>query len=212
MIGILGGTFAPIHNGHLRLALEAREQLGLDEVRLVPAGAPPLRAVPAVSSQRRLKWVQLAIAGEKQLVADDREVRRSGPSYTVDTLTELRAEHGDLPLCLIVGQDAAQQLNKWHRWQNLVQLGHLVIVNRPGTALELPPMVAAMLQEAPDAGALREQPAGLFWRVTMPPMQISASDIRRRLKAGLSARGLVPDRVLADFTPQDIKAFSQDAP
>lgn len=210
MIGVLGGTFAPIHNGHLRLAIEAREQLSLAEVRLIPAGAPPLRAVPAVSAQRRHKWVQLAIAGEPKLVADDRELRRAGASYTVDTLTELRAEKGEAPLCLIVGQDAAQQLNKWHRWQNLVQLAHLIIVNRPGTALELPPAVAAMLQEAPDAAALRAQPAGLFWRVAMPPLQISASDIRRRLKAGLSVRGLVPDRVLADFTPQDLKALSQD--
>lgn len=211
MIGILGGTFAPLHNGHLRLAIEAREQLKLTEVRLISAGAPPLRAVPAVLAARRLHWVKLAIAGEKNLVADDREVRRSGASYTVDTLTELRAEHPDTPLCLLIGIDAAQRLTQWHRWQHLVQLAHLVVFNRPGAAAELSPQLAAMLQEAPDLAALQEQPAGLFWRVTMPGLPISASDIRRRIKAGLSVRGLVPDRVLENFTPQDLKALSQDA-
>ena len=211
MIGILGGTFAPLHNGHLRIAIEARDQLKLDEVRLVPAGAPPLRAVPAVPAARRLQWARLAVAGEKQLSVDDREVRRSGASYTVDTLAELRAENPRASLCLLVGIDAAQRLTQWHRWQHLVQLAHLVVVNRPGAAAELSPQLMAMLQEAPDASALREQPAGLFWRLTMPPLAISATDIRRRIKGKLSVRGLVPDRVLDSFTPQDFQALSQDA-
>lgn len=210
-IGVLGGTFAPIHNGHLRLAIEAREQLGLDEVRLVPASTPPLRSIPGVAPARRLHWVRLAVAGEKGLVADDCEVTRSGPSYTVDTLTQIRAQHPHAPLCLLLGLDAAQKLLQWHRWQKLVELAHLVVFNRPGAALELPGQLAAMLQVVPEPGALREQPAGLCWRAAMPPLPISASDIRRRLRAGHSVRGLVPDRVLADFTPQDLKMLSQDA-
>lgn len=191
MIGVLGGTFAPIHNGHLRLAIEARDQLGLSEVKLIPAASPPLRAQPAVPARRRLEWAQLAVAGEKGLSVDGRELARSGPSYTVDTLAELRAEHPRARLFLLLGADAASRIGQWHRWQELPALAQLVVCNRPGA----------------DAGPQ----AGLFLRLTMPALEISATDIRRRIKAGHSLRGLVPDRVLDSFTSQDHQALSQDA-
>lgn len=208
-IGILGGTFAPIHTGHLRLARFARARLGLAEVRLVPAASPPLRAKPAIAANRRLRWVKLAIAREPRLVADARELARRGPSYTVDTLESLRAEFPRASLCLLLGQDAARQLPRWHRWRELPRLAHLVFFARPGSRPALPAPLARLLRGRRAAGAreLRRAPAGLWLRAALPPRAISASDLRRRLAAGLSVRGLVPDTVLADFTRKDLEAF-----
>jgi nicotinate-nucleotide adenylyltransferase len=132
VIGIFGGTFAPIHHGHLRLAIEARDALQLDEVRLIPAAQPPLRAAPALPAARRLRWVRLAIGRERGLVADGRELARRGPSYTIDTLVSLRAQFPRAALCLLLGQDAARSLPRWHRWRELLEYAHLVIFARPG--------------------------------------------------------------------------------
>lgn len=209
MIGIFGGTFAPIHNGHLRLATAARRQLRLSEVRLVPAANPPLRDKPAIEAKRRLRWVKLAIARRRGLVADARELRRKGPSYTVDTLESLRAQFPRTPLCLLLGQDAARGLPRWHRWRELPALAHLVFFNRPGQPAALPAALARLLRgrRARNARELRRQPAGLWLRARMPPVDVSASDIRRRLGRGLSVAGLVPDTVRADFTRKDLEAF-----
>lgn len=208
-IGVLGGTFAPIHNGHLRLARYARARLGLSEVRLIPAAEPPLRAQPAIPPARRLRWVKRAIARDPHLVADARELRRKGPSYTVDTLESLRAQFPRAPLCLLLGQDAARQLPRWHRWRELPQLAHLVLFHRPGAKAALPAPLARLLRNrrARSARELRRTPAGLWLRAALPPRAISASDIRRRLAAGLSVRGLVPDTVIEDFTQKDLEAF-----
>jgi len=216
-IGIFGGTFAPIHNGHLRLAIEARDQLGLDEVRLVPAAAPPLRAAPAVPAARRLRWVELAIAGERGLVADDREISRhsrgSGNpasfSYTIDTLESLRTEFPRASLCLLLGQDAARQLPRWHRWRELPDLANLAFFARPGQPPALPTPLARLLRgrRARAPRALRGSKAGRWASLPLTPLAISGSDVRRRLAAGLSVRGLVSDTVLADFTRKDLEAF-----
>lgn len=210
-IGVFGGTFAPIHHGHLRLAIEAREQLGLDQVRLLPAARPPLRAVPAVPAARRLRWVGLAIAGERGLVADDRELRRAGPSYTVDTLASLRRDFPDAALCLLVGQDAARRLPRWARWRELPGLAHLVFFHRPGEPAALPAPVARLLRgrRARSAGQLRTRRAGLWWRCEMPLLEISATDIRRRLGENLSVRGLVPAAVVDDLRSKDLEALRQ---
>jgi nicotinate-nucleotide adenylyltransferase len=209
LIGILGGTFAPIHNGHLRLATEARRQLRLAEVRLIPAASPPLRDKPAIEARRRLRWVKLAIARRQGLVADARELRRKGPSYTVDTLESLRAQFPRTPLCLLLGQDAARSLPRWHRWRELPALAHLVFFNRPGQPAALPAALARLLhgRRARSARELKRQPAGLWLRARMPPMDVSASEIRRRLGRGLSVAGLVPETVRADFTRKDLEAF-----
>jgi len=174
---------------------------------------PPLRAQPAIAAERRLRWVRLAIAGEAGLAADDRELRRPGPSYTVDTLRELRAEHPQAPLCLLLGADAARQLPRWHRWKELAEYAHLVFFNRPGAAHKPPAALSQFLRRRRARGPaqLRRAPAGLWWRCEMPALDISASDIRKRLKAGLSVRGLVPDAVLNDFTPKDLEVLALDA-
>jgi nicotinate-nucleotide adenylyltransferase len=211
-LGIFGGTFAPLHHGHLRLALEVRERLALAAVHLIPSATPPHRDTPQVSAQRRLDWVRLAIAGEPGLIADDRELRRAGPSYTVDTLASLRAEHPDRPLVLMLGEDAANGLPTWHRWRDIVELAHLVFVERPFEPPAPSDSVTALLRgrRAGDVHALHTQPAGLWMPLQIPPLAISSTRIRRLLRAGRSVRGLVPESVIASFTPEDIHLLSHD--
>lgn len=211
-IGILGGTFAPIHNGHLGLATAARDRLNLSQVRLIPAAQPPLRAAPAISAQRRLRWVELAIEGQKNLAADGRELDRAGPSYTVETLAEIRAEQPQAPLCLLLGQDAARQLPHWRRWRSLLDHAHLVFFDRPGQPQDLPVELRELLLDcaAQAPQDLHRRPSGLWWRCTMPPMDISASEIRSRLRQGLSVEGLVPQAVIDDFSPSDLEAFARN--
>lgn len=176
MIGILGGTFDPIHYGHLRPAQEAMRALGLAELRLIPAGQAPHRT-PVATTPHRLQMVHLACAEFPGFVVDDREVRRPGPSYTVDTLTLLRAEIGDRPLCLLLGSDAFQGLETWHEWQRLPDLAHLVVMYRPGCTLPyLSVWARSRLVEGP--AQLADVAAGrlLFQKVT--PQHISGTRLR----------------------------------
>jgi nicotinate-nucleotide adenylyltransferase len=203
-IGILGGTFDPIHNGHLRIAQEALEQCGLSQVRFVPSGTPPHRPAPHASAKARWEMVRLALNGHPDFLVDVREVFRTDPCYTVDTLTALRAELGaKQPLCLILGGDAFLQLHTWHEWKRLVELAHIVVLQRAGG----PPLGNAMnnadaaLQAeyrarlAPGASALHETPNGTIFVADMPALEISSTDIRHRCAEGKSVRYLVPDVV-----------------
>ncbi len=216
-IGLFGGTFAPIHNGHLRLALELKERLSLARVLVVPSAVPPHRAAPEVAAGRRLEWVRAAVAHEAGLQVDDRELRRSGPSYTVDTLTDLRGELAlagapDTPLVLLLGDDAANQLHTWHRWRELLDFAHLVFVERPYEPPAPVRELTALLRGRRALGAadLLARPAGLFMAVSIPPLAISSSRIRQLLAAGRSIRGLVPDAVIQTLTPTDIQALTHD--
>ncbi|MDE2052430.1 MAG: nicotinate-nucleotide adenylyltransferase, partial [Gammaproteobacteria bacterium] len=131
-IGLFGGTFDPIHYGHLRTAFELWQELRLAEVRFLPTGSPPHREQPLADAELRLRMVQAAVADQPAFVVDDREVRRTGISYSVDTLTELRAEYPDRSLCLLLGMDAFLGLPNWHRWRDLLGLAHIVVAHRPG--------------------------------------------------------------------------------
>ena len=205
-LGILGGTFDPIHFAHLRLAEEAREALGLDCVRLIPAGQPPHRGVPRSTAEDRLAMARLAIAGNPGLELDDGEVRAAQKSYTVLTLERLRAEFGpDRPLVLILGADAFEGLPTWHRWQALFGLAHLAIANRPGYAphgRRWPQVLSPELDAAcrdrhiSDPAALRASPAGRVIPFDMTPLAISASLIRDLIAHRASPRYLLPDAVL----------------
>jgi len=204
-LGILGGTFDPIHYGHLRPALELLETLQLAEVRFVPCRIPAHRSTPQVTAQQRLALVQLAVADQPGFVADDRELRREGASYMVDTLASLRADFGQkTPLCLIVGADAFQGLQTWNRWQDVAQLAHIVVMQRPGASQPLPPMLEEWTasRRIQDVFALRGKPAGsiLFQLVTQ--LDISATHIRALLARGQSPRYLLPEAVLASIVDQ----------
>lgn len=201
-IGILGGTFNPIHFAHLRLAEELADALVLQSVRMIPASIPPHREAPRVSIQHRLEMVQLACAGNPRLTVDDRECRRSGPSYTVDTLRELRAELGDdQPLCLLMGVDAFVALTTWSRWEQLFELAHVAIARRPGFALEASALarpLAAQLETrvTESMSEIHAQPAGLVAVCMITALDISGTAIRASVAQGRSPRYLLPDSVL----------------
>jgi nicotinate-nucleotide adenylyltransferase len=199
---VFGGTFDPIHYGHLRLAEELADRLGLAQVRIVPARIPPHRAEPRVTSVHRLEMAQLACAENARFAVDDRECRREGPSYTVDTLLELRGELGAAcPLCLLMGVDAYLGLMTWSRWQQLYQLAHLVIAHRPGFELDPADMPAPLAAETVArrvhaATQLLASPAGSVLALDTPALDISATGIRAALREGRSVRYLLPDSVL----------------
>lgn len=198
MIGIFGGTFDPIHFGHLRCAWEIAEQLALREVRMLPARVPPHRDQPVASADQRRRLLELALAGQTLLRLDTRELERDGPSYMVDTLSSLRGEVNDEPLCLILGQDAFNGLDTWHRWEAIPGLAHLVVITRPGSALADSGPVRALVERCgvESADELRARPAGAVLFRTVTPLAISASGIRDLLADGRSPRYLLPDAVL----------------
>ena len=201
-LGIFGGTFDPVHFGHLRLAEEAIGQLALGGVRWIPAGQPPHRGQPGSDAAQRLAMVRLATAGNPGFTVDAAEVETAAPSYTVPTLERLRAELGpEQPLALLVGADAFAGLASWSRWRELFGLAHLAVSHRPGYPIDarrLPPPLArefaARLQTG--AAALRRAPAGGIVSFEMTQLAISATHIRGLLAAGRSARYLLPDEVL----------------
>lgn len=199
--GILGGTFDPVHHGHLRLALDLVELLDLAEVRLVPSARPPHRDAPTVSPGQRAKWLRVAIAEEPSLRLDDRELLRPGLSYTVDTLASLRADLPETPLCLIMGRDVFAELPQWQDWLRLFEYGHLILVERPGLDPELPLEVARELERriSTDCADLGAALAGYIHICHPPPLEISASRIRAMLAAGRSPRYLLPNSVLDDI-------------
>jgi nicotinate-nucleotide adenylyltransferase len=200
---VFGGTFDPIHYAHLRLAEELGERLDLAQVRFVPARIPPHRAAPNVTAQHRLEMVRLAVQGNPRFTVDERECLRGGPSYTVDTLAELRNELGpDRPLMLIMGEDSYLALTTWSRWLQLYELAHIVVAARPGFDLELERLNAALAaQTAPRLTRRPEDLAGsshgCVWAADTTALPISATDVRRRLETGHSARYLLPEEVLA---------------
>lgn len=196
-IGLLGGTFDPIHVGHLRLALEVRQRAALEAVLLLPAPRPRLRGTPTVDAETRLALVELAIDGVSGLRVDPRELARDGATRTVDTLEELRSEHGDRPLCWIMGADAATRLDEWHQWQRLTELAHLVIARRPGAKLPEHGEVARFIEarRAEDYRALGRAPAGRVHVCDIPGLDISSTGIRAMLAARQSIDFLVPEEV-----------------
>jgi nicotinate-nucleotide adenylyltransferase len=202
-IGIIGGTFDPIHYGHLRLAEEMLELANLHQIRFIPTGIPPHRDMPQVSAPHRSTMVRLAIIDQPAFVLDEREVRRTTPCYTVDTLRELRAELGVAqPLCLLMGGDAFLQLHTWREWEQLFELAHIVVGYRPGFTLE------ERIHDAPGhlrhhyqqrlctADALSQQPFGGITELPIPKLEISATDIRQRVAEGRTIRYLLPNAVV----------------
>ena len=207
-IGILGGTFDPVHYGHLRLAEEMLELASLEQIIFMPTGMPPHRDAPQVSAQHRGAMVQLSIADQPAFVLDNREVKRSTKCYTVDTLRELRAELGESqPLCLLMGGDAFLQLDTWHEWEQLFGLAHIVVGYRPGFTLKervhttLPELRRQYQQRLCEVAKLSQYPAGGIVELAIPKLEISATLIRNRVAEKRSIRYLLPNAV-ADYIHQ----------
>lgn len=199
---IYGGTFDPVHHGHLRLALEVSDRLAGVPVNLVPCHIPPHRGETGATAAQRLRLLELAIAGEPSLHIDDRELRREGASYTADTLRQLRKELGaDTPLVMVVGTDSFASFDRWKEWQQIPSLAHIIVVRRPGIALDPEGEPARLLATRGVEGveALYSQASGLTLELDPPWLDISATGIRERIGRGLSPRYLVPETVLAEI-------------
>lgn len=196
-IGIFGGTFDPIHYGHLRTAFELVEALRLTELRFMLCGVPPHREAPVASAEDRLAMVRAATEAQHGFVVDDREIQREGPSYSVDTLSELRAEFPDRSLCLIVGMDVFLSLPKWYQWREILHLAHVVVAHRPGwRAPGLGPL-GELLADRGTArvGELHDSLAGSIFIHAVTQLEISSSGIRTLVAGGADPRFLMPDAV-----------------
>jgi nicotinate-nucleotide adenylyltransferase len=206
MIGVFGGTFDPVHNGHLRTALDVFEALELTELRFLPLGQAVHRDQPLTPPEQRLALLHAAVDSQPGFRVDERELRRERPSYTVHTLEDLRDELGQgSSLCLLLGRDAFNTFHTWREPGRILELAHLVVMDRPGHGLPDAPELQALMQdrvERPVAG-LRQRPAGRICFQPVTRLDISSSDIRQRLARGRSIRWLVPESVLTLLQQKD---------
>lgn len=201
-LGLLGGTFDPIHFGHLRTAVELVETLGLTEVRLIPCYQPVHRKLPVATPEQRLAMVRCAIAEEPSLKVDACEIERKGPSYMVDTLEMFRKNLPHTPLALIIGIDALLGFASWYRWEEILELAHLVVVHRPHYQLPTTGLVADLLkQRLKHPAALQQTLVGSIILHPVTPLEISATDIRKQIATDKNPRYLLPDSVL-DYIKQ----------
>ena len=210
-IGLLGGTFDPIHFGHLRTALELYQMLDLAEVRFIPCYQPVHRKEPLASPETRLEMVRSAIGTQSMFKVEDCEILRKGPSYMIDTLEELRKKLPDTPLCLIMGIDALLGFPSWHRYEDILKLANLLVVHRPqyhlpntGTIAE---MIKYRLKQNP--AVIHENLAGNIILQPVTPLEISASDIRKLIARGLSPRYLLPESVHNYIQEHGVYSISQ---
>jgi len=217
-LALLGGTFDPVHYGHLRLAEDVHRALAPIEVRLVPARDPPHRGAPRASALHRLAMLRLAQEEFPDLVIDPREIERPGKSFTVLTLEGLRAEMPARPILLIIGADQLLELPKWHQWRSLFELAHLLVIARPGVPLAIDSLEPHLQREwsrryTRDVAALRNRPAGAIAMQPVRPQPISATAIRAALAEGRvdAVRGLLPSAVLAYIRSNRLYGPSPDA-
>lgn len=218
LIGIFGGTFDPIHYGHLRAAEEIAEMAGLREIRFLPAAIPRLRHPPVATIGHRVAMVRHAIQGNSRFILDEREVHRHGLSYSIDSLRELKRELGESAiLCFVTGADAFVKLPEWHSWRELFGLCHFIIAARPGHALmSNRDMLPRELEEecaqrwVSDANALGNAPGGFIFIAPTTLLDISATHIRARIAAGKSIRYLTPDTILDYISANHL--YSKDKP
>ncbi len=196
MIGIFGGTFDPVHYGHLRSALELKELFELDHVRLIPCARPAHREQPAGTATQRLEMLQLATQNQTDFIVDAQELQRAGKSYTFDTLTALRHDYPNTPLLLFIGSDAFNELTTWFRWQELFNLAHVVVITRPNAELNNPlnRFFAAKLTD--EKALLKEHCSGHLFFQEITQLAISATAIRGMITAQQNPRFLLPDAVI----------------
>lgn len=195
MIGVLGGTFDPVHFGHLRPALEVMQAIGLQQVRFLPNRIPPHRETPWLNVQNRLELLKAAIGDQPGFELDERELQREGHSFMVDTLESLRADFPMTPVCLILGMDAFLGIKQWHQWHRIPELCNLIVTSRPGFEMDgdfIRQLPATLVTEA---SGLSEVATGRILLQSVTQLDISASHIRAMLVKGQSVRYLLPDMV-----------------
>lgn len=219
-IGILGGTFDPVHIGHLRMALELHDALDLNEVRLIPIHTHPFGKTPVASPEQRAVMLERAVADLPQCTVDKRELQRAGVSYTVDTVESLRAEVEQTPICLFLGLDAFRQIDGWHRWDELLVHTHIVVVDRPDmnqtmamSRMQFSPNIRSLLEQhtASSITDLHTRPAGYILRQSIPRLDISATYIRGLVASEKSIRYLVPEPVLDYIQQHQLYLSKHDA-
>lgn len=207
-IGILGGTFDPIHHGHLRIALELYQQLDLRQVRFIPCQQPVLDKTAQATTIQRVEMLKLAINNQKQFILDDRELKRNTPSYTIETLISLREEFCDIPLCLITGSDSFLQLSRWHRWQELITLSHIVVIPRPDYLLDdiQEELIKNFLikHQVNNPLLLQEKLNGYIYIANFQPLAISSTYIRQQITNGLNPAYLLPENVLQYIWKEEV--------
>ena len=207
-LAVLGGTFDPVHFGHLRSAVEVRQALGVERVKLIPVGIPAHRERPGSQPEQRLEMLRRGIAGIDYLQVDDREIARGGTSYMIETLESIRAEVGsDLSVSLVMGADAFRLIHQWHRWQELIDVAHLVVLRRPFAEFTLDPQLRTWVSERQaSADQLLRQPAGLICNLQLTQLDISATQIRQLVKAGQPIEYLLPAGVIDYIRQQALYA------
>lgn len=196
-IGLFGGTFDPIHNGHLQLALAVSSQLQLKQIRFIPNAQPLLREPPVASMEQRWQMLTLALADYPDFVLDDCEIKRGGPSYSIDTLQQLRTAMPDTPLCLMLSLDQFLQFEHWREWQRIAELAHLLITSRPGYQLTVSATLHDMVAErlTQDKQVLQQTKAGAVFFLPITTLPISGTEIRARIRRGEPIADLVPEKV-----------------
>ena len=206
MLGIYGGTFDPVHHGHLRAALEVKQLLQLEAVRFVLSAVPPHRGAPCVDGEKRFQLLQLALEASEGFTADRRELDREGPSYMIDTLQSFRQDFPDTPISLILGMDAFLGLPGWHRWRDLFKFAHVVVTNRADVAPQMDEILRNEITplRCSEPAQLRQSTHGLVYSCRISNLEVSASRIRADLARGLSTQYLVPEAVRREIQAQGL--------
>lgn len=195
LICLYGGTFDPVHYGHLKPLAELQQKLAADAVYILPASIPPHRPVPQASSRQRVEMLQLALREYPDFILDSRELERGGPSWTVPTLQSFQQQYPDDNLCLVMGGDAFASLPTWYHWKEILQLAHIIVIERAGE------LVCSKLDWATeyivdDVTALRDRKCSSVMPVSLKGYDISATDIRQQLNEGRDIDGMLSDEVL----------------
>jgi nicotinate-nucleotide adenylyltransferase len=196
-IGVFGGTFDPVHYGHLRTAYELRRKLAFGEVRFIPCADPPHRSAPVTDVATRLRMIETAIAAEPGFIIDERELHRPGPSYSFDTLTSLRAEFPEASLCLLLGMDAFLDLPTWYKWGELLGLAHIIVAHRPGWQAPYEGTLGKLIQKhrTETRDDLHASVAGRIHIEPVTQLEVSSTELRRSIRAGIEPKYLLPEDV-----------------
>lgn len=197
LLGVLGGTFDPLHIGHLRTVLDVQQALQLSDVHLIPNYIPAHREAPVLEPQQRFQLLQKALQDIPGLIADDREIKRKGTSYMVDTLRDLQQQFPQKQLCLIIGTDAYNGFCQWHQWQDILQMAHLIVMQRAGVAAMVNKELDTLLTT--EASDLTKTKAGCVYSLTVSQLEVSSTLLRQMIRQHQSIQFLVPELIRSDL-------------